>query len=113
MADPKGLDPCLESAKQAMQQGGVGNSFFFSSRRRHTSWPRDWSSDVCSSDLDLAGRAASQPSSWRAKDLRDIGEEDRRECPRDCRRWAPRRHSISSTRLAQAIKPRGLALYAV
>src|SRR5690625_7054665 len=22
--------------------------FFFSSRRRHTSWPRDWSSDVCS-----------------------------------------------------------------
>src|SRR5439155_5770285 len=23
-------------------------------RRRHTSWPRDWSSDVCSSDLDLA-----------------------------------------------------------
>src|SRR6266508_872227 len=27
--------------------------FFFSSRRRHTSWPRDWSSDVCSSDLSL------------------------------------------------------------
>src|SRR5439155_3497239 len=26
--------------------------FFFSSRRRHTSWPRDWSSDVCSSDLE-------------------------------------------------------------
>src|SRR5690625_1562918 len=25
--------------------------FFFSSGRRHTSWPRDWSSDVCSSDL--------------------------------------------------------------
>src|SRR5690625_8006906 len=24
--------------------------FFFSSRRRHTRWPRDWSSDVCSSD---------------------------------------------------------------
>src|SRR6266702_7974534 len=28
--------------------------FFFSSRRRHTRWPRDWSSDVCSSDLGLA-----------------------------------------------------------
>src|SRR5207253_7825745 len=28
--------------------------FFFSSRRRHTRWPRDWSSDVCSSDLLLA-----------------------------------------------------------
>src|SRR5690625_7362441 len=27
-------------------------SFFSSSRRRHTRWPRDWSSDVCSSDLD-------------------------------------------------------------
>src|SRR5215510_4314469 len=26
--------------------------FFFSSRRRHTRWPRDWSSDVCSSDLE-------------------------------------------------------------
>src|SRR5439155_16866627 len=26
-------------------------NFFFSSRRRHTRWPRDWSSDVCSSDL--------------------------------------------------------------
>src|SRR5256884_5086400 len=25
--------------------------FFFSSGRRHTSWSRDWSSDVCSSDL--------------------------------------------------------------
>src|SRR5690625_941539 len=32
--------------------------FFFSSRRRYTRWPRDWSSDVCSSDLEtdvLAG----------------------------------------------------------
>src|SRR5690625_5538117 len=26
-------------------------SFFFASSRRHTRWPRDWSSDVCSSDL--------------------------------------------------------------
>src|SRR5438876_10166591 len=28
----------------------TGN-FFFSSRRRHTRWTGDWSSDVCSSDL--------------------------------------------------------------
>src|SRR3712207_9269273 len=28
--------------------------FFFSSRRRHTRYWRDWSSDVCSSDLVLA-----------------------------------------------------------
>src|SRR5690625_3442221 len=31
------------------------NTFFFSSRRRHTRWPRDWSSDVCSSDLATTG----------------------------------------------------------
>src|SRR5690625_3198421 len=34
------------------------NIFFFSSRRRHTRWPRDWSSDVCSSDLDAADKVA-------------------------------------------------------
>src|SRR5258707_6446319 len=28
-------------------------AFFFSSRRRHTRYWRDWSSDVCSSDLPL------------------------------------------------------------
>src|SRR6266481_7931850 len=28
--------------------------FFFSSRRRHTRWNCDWSSDVCSSDLRLS-----------------------------------------------------------
>src|SRR2546429_6666343 len=33
--------------------------FFFSSRRRHTRCSRDWSSDVCSSDLVPAGREAS------------------------------------------------------
>src|SRR5215475_7730691 len=32
--------------------------FFFSSRRRHTSFSRDWSSDVCSSDLTGVGDAA-------------------------------------------------------
>src|SRR5690606_39641134 len=30
-------------------------SFFFSSRRRHTRFSRDWSSDVCSSDLAATG----------------------------------------------------------
>src|SRR5205807_6820330 len=29
--------------------------FFFSSRRRHTRLQGDWSSDVCSSDLELLG----------------------------------------------------------
>src|SRR6266550_154264 len=35
--------------------------FFFSSRRRHTRCSRDWSSDVCSSDLP----AARPPRWWR------------------------------------------------
>src|SRR5690625_5950849 len=42
---------------------------FFSSRRRHTRWPRDWSSDVCSSDLSHRHEAAVQfISQWRAND---------------------------------------------
>src|SRR6266496_6503450 len=36
---------------------GYDNVFFFSSRRRHTRSLRDWSSDVCSSDLDGARQA--------------------------------------------------------
>src|SRR5256886_9180790 len=31
----------------------IGVFFFFSSRRRHTRFDCDWSSDVCSSDLNL------------------------------------------------------------
>src|SRR6266511_2100885 len=34
--------------------------FFFSSRRRHPRFSRDWSSDVCSSDLPCAHRAAAR-----------------------------------------------------
>src|SRR3989440_4833568 len=37
---------------QALNVAGVQTcAFFFSSRRRHTRSDRDWSSDVCSSDL--------------------------------------------------------------
>src|SRR5258707_7959523 len=36
--------------------------FFFSSRRRHTRYWRDWSSDVCSSDLPSAEAAMVNPS---------------------------------------------------
>src|SRR3712207_396469 len=36
--------------------GGNPLSFFFSSRRRHTRYWRDWSSDVCSSDLEFERR---------------------------------------------------------
>src|SRR6266849_7882031 len=35
--------------------------FFFSSRRRHTRSTRDWSSDVCSSDLCKSSRMGNTP----------------------------------------------------
>src|SRR5207245_6835548 len=35
--------------------------FFFSSRRRHTRCYRDWSSDVCSSDLTAPARSTVEP----------------------------------------------------
>src|SRR5690606_40190172 len=37
--------------------------FFFSSRRRHTRFSRDWSSDVCSSDLEHVTRISF--TAWR------------------------------------------------
>src|SRR5207302_2455011 len=37
-------------------------SFFFSSRRRHTRFSRDWSSDVCSSDLTGSDRGLGRPT---------------------------------------------------
>src|SRR3712207_7177585 len=36
--------------------------FFFSSRRRHTRYWRDWSSDVCSSDLDAMVALIDEPA---------------------------------------------------
>src|SRR5690606_40453888 len=38
------------------------SSFFFYSRRRHTRFSRDWSSDVCSSDLGLSQVLFNLPS---------------------------------------------------
>src|SRR6266487_5805001 len=70
--------------------------FFFSSRRRHTRWTGDWSSDVCSSDLRLGARARAQqhhraPSvgcRTGARRLRRRSEERRvgKECSS---RWSP------------------------
>ena len=39
------------TAKEAPNLATIDEGFFFSSRRRHTSYIGDWSSDVCSSDL--------------------------------------------------------------
>src|SRR5689334_24558806 len=56
--------------------------FFFSSRRRHTRWNCDWSSDVCSSDLRGCATTASSP--WtRCRRAR--------RCPRVSRARSPHR----------------------
>src|SRR5437868_13319710 len=45
----------------------MSRSFFFSSRRRHTRSKRDWSSDVCSSDLcSITGFGQDGPYAHRA-----------------------------------------------
>src|SRR5437870_3223362 len=41
----------LELACLGRRERELDDAFFFSGRGRHTIWPRDWSSDVCSSDL--------------------------------------------------------------
>src|SRR5215203_49445 len=43
----------------------IRSGFFFSSRRRHTRYWRDWSSDVCSSDLGSSSRRAAAGRSSR------------------------------------------------
>src|SRR2546421_7544525 len=48
--------------------------FFFSSRRRHTRSDRDWSSDVCSSDLLLALDAAADRRAAQAELLHAVLE---------------------------------------
>src|SRR5690606_267088 len=53
--------------------------FFFSSRRRHTRFSRDWSSDVCSSDLqrmDAAEEGGRAPGNRVSHDLEGGGPVD-------------------------------------
>src|SRR2546429_5197043 len=52
--------------------------FFFSSRRRHTRCSRDWSSDVCSSDLRTARVAVLKACSFQENS--GPSEPDRRDC---------------------------------
>src|SRR2546422_6846737 len=63
-----------------MRRSGLGHRwmdvFFFSSRRRHTRCSRDWSSDVCSSDLgggpDALRVALGERALERAASLREL-----------------------------------------
>src|SRR5437879_6620915 len=59
-----------------------GSCFFFSSRRRHTRYIGDWSSDVCSSDLPPNGNAPRAPAGAPAHARgRAPGPQPRRERP--------------------------------
>src|SRR3989442_9785610 len=71
-------------------------AFFFSSRRRHTRCGRDWSSDVCSSDL--AGQLAVENVGFVYTSVRERKHElsrlpyeiGRASCREECRsRWSP------------------------
>src|SRR5690606_39426559 len=49
---------------------------YFSSRRRHTRFSRDWSSDVCSSDLRDATAATSLPGAVSMSSPSKAGDEE-------------------------------------
>src|SRR5438874_2961507 len=53
----KNCEVVQNDERNGKDAGDVNDFFFFSSRRRHTRSLRDWSSDVCSSDL-IDGRPA-------------------------------------------------------
>src|SRR5690349_6960339 len=82
--------------------------FFFSSRRRHTRSLRDWSSDVCSSDLmawrnrssrrrsrwrstaEARPRSSARGPSSRARSSRPAIRSEERRVGKECRsRWSP------------------------
>src|SRR5438309_9723421 len=63
--------------------------FFFSSRRRHTRWNCDWSSDVCSSDL-VSSASRSMDAEARLKSIMDVLDQlaEDTSVPRNIRRGA-------------------------
>src|SRR6266511_6241887 len=69
--------------------------FFFSSRRRHTRFSRDWSSDVCSSDLAVGppwdvSLAVFQPTRDFPSGISGISRSEERRVGKECRsRWWP------------------------
>src|SRR5271163_5022370 len=70
-------------------------SFFFSSRRRHTRSDRDWSSDVCSSDLAKAHHVPLHRSRLELSEIverarQHIHRSEERRVGKECRsRWSP------------------------
>src|SRR5207249_6490589 len=78
---------------------------FFSSRRRHTRSKRDWSSDVCSSDLSLRGRFAGHSRAGTETPRKDAQVFDRREaCSSKARPLAGEVHSPSGKATGQILR---------
>src|SRR5689334_25046568 len=81
--------------------------FFFSSRRRHTTWNCDWSSDVCSSDL-----LGAMPHACRLKPLPvmrrfvTVRSEERRVGKEGRARWSPFRLIEKRAEIAARIEGR-------
>src|SRR6266511_5604067 len=64
--------------------------FFFSSRRRHTRFSRDWSSDVCSSDLSSPRMRGIEWESLKEKGWQRLDRSEERRVGKECRyRWSP------------------------
>src|SRR5215204_7473637 len=76
-------------------RAGLQDECVFSSRRRHTRSLCDWSSDVCSSDLD---RVAAYRREDAGREAEDEGEEDR--AYRELDRRREKRRELRQDRLA-------------
>src|SRR5689334_25313976 len=76
--------------------------FFFSSRRRHTRWNCDWSSDVCSSDL--RNRLAVADIREHAGEDREPGLGSDRRHDAALRHEAQQPHGLVEHRLAAGIR---------
>src|SRR5439155_16843411 len=107
----------FETSRLVVRLDSGTSAFFFASRSRHTWWPRDWSSDVCSSDLLVgAGRGPDQHRPGdRARSRRRrgrrrggggtssvAGRSEERRVGKECRtRWA--RHHYKKTKYANCL----------
>src|SRR4030066_1743844 len=92
--------------------------FFFSSRRRHTRFKCDWSSDVCSSDLRSLVPAGSVGIANNQTGMYPVaspgGRSEERRVGKKCRsRWAPYHLKKKQQRMAEGKEPRekGRAVY--
>src|SRR5437868_13755440 len=80
--------------------------FFFSSRRRHTRSKRDWSSDVCSSDLQQLSSVSTENQS-----LKELHSRVTDQAKNLASEWGTRRQALAAdnqrlhSELQQATKP--------